>query len=383
MHRREFLISTGAAALAAAGCVHQTRSAGATGAEGWRGYAKGFVIDALGSPIQFNIPQEGLPLRPAVHEAVRASGITAVNLTVNAPPTRDVSAYDATKARIGAWLREVGDHPEVFTLVRTTADISRAKADARLGIILGFQDGLPIEEDLATIGEFHALGVRVIQLTYNVGNKLGAGSLVSNDTGLTALGKEAVAALDHAGIVIDLSHCGARTTRDGVAASSRPVSITHSGCSAIFAHPRNKDDATLRALADRGGVFGIYFMPFLSQSGAPTAEQVVAHVEHALRVCGEDHVGIGTDQGIVPLDVSGDFAARFQQVSAQRSTAGIAAPREDTIPYVPELNTPRKMELLAGRLRARGHSGRVIEKVLGGNWMRLFEDIWRAPFTRR
>lgn len=376
MHRREFLISTGAAALAAAGCVHRVRSAGATGADSWRGYDKGIVIDALGGPIQFNIPQEGLPLRPAVHDAVRSSGITAVNLTVNAPSSRDASAYDATNVRIAAWLSEIGDHPEVFSLVRTTADISRAKADGRLGIILGFQDGLPIEVDLASIAAFHDLGVRIIQLTYNVGNKLGAGSLVSNDTGLTPFGKEAVAAMDHAGIVVDLSHCGARTTLDAIAASTRPVSITHSGCRAIFAHPRNKDDATLRALAARGGVFGVYLMPFLGQSGAPTAERVVAHVEHALKMCGQDHVGIGTDQGIVPLDVSGDFAARFEQVSAQRSAAGIAAPREDTIPYVPELNTPRKMELIAGRLSARGHSDRVIEKVLGGNWMRLFEDIW-------
>ena len=129
MHRREFLISTGAAALAAAGCVHPTTPASATGVEGWRGYGKGIVIDALGGPIQFNIPQEGLPLRPAVHDAVRASGITAVNLTVNAASSRDVSAHDATNARIAAWLKEIGDHPEVFTLVRTTADIGRAKAD--------------------------------------------------------------------------------------------------------------------------------------------------------------------------------------------------------------------------------------------------------------
>jgi membrane dipeptidase len=128
-------------------------------------------------------------------------------------------------------------------------------------------------------------------------------------------------------------------------------------------------------LADRGGVFGVYAMPFLNANGSPTTDDVVAHLEHALDVCGEDHTGIGSDQGIVPLDVSGDFAQRFLQVSAQRTAAGIAAPREDTIPYVPELNTPRRMQRLANRLNQRQHPDRVIEKILGANWLRLLSDV--------
>ena len=134
--------------------------------------------------------------------------------------------------------------------------------------------------------------------------------------------------------------------------------------------------AEMLKLAENGGVVGIYLMPFLNPSGPPSAAHVLAHIEHALDVCGEDHVGIGSDQGIVPLDVGGAFTARFEEVSRQRTAAGIAAPREDTIPYVPDLNHPRRLETIADHMSARGHASRVIEKVLGANFMRLFEEVW-------
>jgi len=342
----------------------------------WPGYDDAFVIDALASPIQFNIPQESLPLRPAALDAVRASGITGVNLTVNVSSGGTGDAYDDTMARIEAWRREIAAHPGHFVNARFAADLRLAKRSGRLGIVFGFQDTVPFGDDLARLDAFQRAGVRIVQLTYNVQNLVGSGSLVPDDGGLTDFGREVVARLDELRVLVDLSHCGPRTTLEGIRASTRPVSITHSGCSAIFRHPRSKDDETLRLLADRGGVLGIYLMPFLNAEGAPTAADVIAHVEHALQVCGEDHVGIGSDQGIVPLDVGGDFQALFDAVSARRQAAGIAAPREDTIPYVPELNVPRRMELIADGLSANGHGSRVIEKVLGTNWMRLFEEVW-------
>jgi membrane dipeptidase len=235
---------------------------------------------------------------------------------------------------------------------------------------------VPFEEDLGRLNDFYADGLRIVQLTYNVENRIGVGCLSPNDTGLTALGIEAVARMDELGILVDLSHCGAQTTTDGIQAATGPVSITHSGCNTVYRHPRSKDDATMRLLADRGGVFGVYLMPFLSASGPPTAVDVLTHLEHALDVCGEDHVGIGSDQGIMPLDVSGDFQAAFDAVSAQRSAAGIAAPREDTIPYVPDLNHPRRLETIGEMMSTRGHTAAVIDKVLGENFTRLFSEVW-------
>jgi len=369
--RRRFLRVAGAAALGpvmGAGC-RAVR-------DEWRGYDDTVVIDALGGPIQFNIPQQTLPLDEATLGHVRRSGITAVNLTTNARASEGHSAYEATRVTLEAWTREAERHPGVLTTVRSVAEIRGAKASGRLGLVFGFQDAVPVEDDLSRLDEFHGRGVRIVQLTYNVENRVGTGCLAPHDGGLTELGLEAVGRMDELGMLVDLSHCGPRTTRDGIEASARPVAITHSGCKAIFDHPRSKDDDTLRRMAERGGVMGIYLMPFLNSEGPPQAEDVIAHIEHALDVCGEDHVGIGTDQGIVPLDVSGDFPERFREVSARRAAEGIAAPREDTIPYVPELNHPRRIETIAGLLASRGHPSRVIEKVVGLNMMRLFEEVW-------
>lgn len=377
MNRREFVRLAGGGAIAPEllRSVEWDRLTGTRSQPPWPGYDEAFVVDALAGPIQFNIPQGSLPLGDNALDHVRRSGITAVNLTVNASASDAGSAFDNTRNRIADWTREIEAHPASLAGVRAVADLRDAKARQRLGLILGFQDTVPVEDDLGRIDEFYDLGVRIIQLTYNIANKIGSGCLAPDDGGLSELGVEAVSRMDERRVLIDLSHCGPRTTLDGIRASERPVSITHSGCTAVFDHPRNKDDATLRLLAERGGVVGIYLMPFLNPSGPPSSAHVLAHIGHALNVCGEDHVGIGSDQGIVPLDVSGDFAARFEAVSQQRAAAGIAAPREDTIPYVPDLNHPRRLETIADRMAARGHPSRVIEKVLGANFMRLFEEV--------
>lgn len=342
----------------------------------WPGYDDAVVVDALAGPIQFNIPQQSLPLDASALEAVRRSGITAVNLTVNARATDQVSAWEATRAKMSSWTREVDAHPDVFALARSVDEIRGAGEAGRLALVYGFQDGVPFEDDLGRLDELYEAGLRIVQPTYNVRNRLGSGCLAPDDEGLTELGREAVARMETLGILLDLSHCGPRTTLDGIDAASGPVSITHTGCKAVFDHPRSKDDETLRLVAEGGGVVGIYLMPFLNAEGAPTAEDVLRHIEYALDVCGEDHVGIGSDQGIVPLDVSGDFRERFDAVSADRAAAGIAAPREDTIPYVPQLNHPRRLEAIAGLMAERGHPHRLIEKVLGANFMRLFGEVW-------
>ena len=378
MERRDFVRLAGTAALTPglATTIDWDRFGGVRHSPLWPGYGDAIVVDALAGPIQFNIPQEGLPLSNAALNAVRGSGITAVNITVNARPTENQSALEATAAKMEAWMAEAERSSDVLSVATTVGDIRAAKGSGRLGLVFGFQDGVPFEDDLDRLDRFYEMGLRIVQPTYNVQNKIGTGCLAPNDSGLTDLGREAVARMEALGILLDFSHCGPQTTIDGIRAATGPVSITHSGCKAVFDHPRSKDDATMRETADGGGVFGVYLMPFLNPAGPPTASDFMDHIDHALDVCGEDHVGIGSDQGIVPLDVSGDFPSQFDAVSAQRSAAGIAAPREDTVPYVPDLNTPRRMETIADIMAARGHADRVIEKVLGTNFVRLFGEVW-------
>jgi membrane dipeptidase len=339
----------------------------------WPGYDDAMVIDFLGSPGYFNYP-ENPPLDEPMVENARSSGITAMNVTVSAGNTT------STLARMSPWFANVERWPGVFRMVRSVDQLRDAKDTGRVGIVLGFQDTTPYEGDLARIGIFHDLGVRVVQLTYNVRNLVGDGCLEPGNAGLSRYGHEVVERLNELGSLVDLSHCGQRTTAEGIRASSAPVGITHTGCNAVERHPRSKDDAELRSAAEGGGVVGIYLMPFLTPGRVPTTDDVVAHIEHALNVCGEDHVGIGSDLSITPIDGSDDYWAKHREFVSRRIAAGIAAPAEDpdVLFTVPELNSHRRMELIADALASRGHPDRVVEKVIGGNWVRLCGEVWRG-----
>ena len=214
--------------------------------------------------------------------------------------------------------------------------------------------------------------------TYNRRNLIGDGCLEPANAGLSLFGRELVGRLNEKRVLIDLSHCGDRTTLESIELSQQPVSITHTGCRAITDLPRNKTDEQLRKLADKGGVVGIYFMPYLRTSGQPMAEDVIRHLEHALQICGEDHVGIGTDGTISPVKVTPEYRKAFAEEMAERRKRGIAAPgeRADAFTFVPDLNTPRRFETLAWLLSKRGHSDSQIAKILGGNFERLFREIW-------
>jgi membrane dipeptidase len=338
----------------------------------WPGYDAAIVVDFLASPGYFNYPENPPLDDEMVGNAVR-SGITAVNVTVSS------GGFASTAARIAEWMATLERFPEALRQVRTVDQLRAAKAEGRLGLVLGFQDTTPYEGSLDAIGVFHDFGVRVVQLTYNVRNLVGDGCLEPGNAGLSNYGRAVVERLDELGTIVDLSHCGKRTTAEGILASSGPVAITHSGCNAVARHPRSKDDEELRALAERGGVIGIYLMPFLTPGRVPTEADVVAHIEHALDVCGEDHVGIGSDLSSTPIDGSDEYWAKHREFVAGRIERGIAAPAEDpdVLFTVPDLNSHRRMELIADALAARRHSDRVIEKVIGANWLRLCREVWR------
>jgi membrane dipeptidase len=153
--------------------------------------------------------------------------------------------------------------------------------------------------------------------------------------------------------------------------------MTHAGCAALHVHPRNKTDEQLRALAAKGGVVGIYDLPYLTPSPRqPTVDDYMAHLAHALEIAGEDHVGIGSDVDIAPLDTSPTGMADIERELKERRAAGLSAPEEDRPPYVLGLNTPRRLEIIADRLLKRGYSAGATEKVLGTNFARVFTQIW-------
>jgi membrane dipeptidase len=366
--RRELLTAAAAIPL-----LPGTRS---VGRQSWPGYARATVIDCLASPGPFNTPERtGAPLTQEMVANAKASGISAVNLTVSGGGRGHLS-FDQTMVELGYWERELAAHPDALLKVRAVADIATARQSDRLGLIYGFQDAVMLEGDPTRLDLFHRFGVKIVQLTYNVRNLLGDGCLEPDDAGLSRHGRDVVARMNELGMVVDLSHCGTRTTDTAIAASTRPVAITHSGCKAVYDHPRSKSDATLKRMADAGGVIGIYMMPFINAVGQPTGDDLIRQIEHAVTVCGEDHVGIGSDLSITPHRVTPEYAERHRRFVEERKRAGISAPREDDFLFIADLNTPRRLEQIATRLSARRHSDARIEKIIGANFLRLFATVW-------
>lgn len=344
------------------------------------------IIDALGGIGNPNVDMNRDPdapppppeaIDPRALQDAKDSGMNAFNVTLGyvAGP---MEPFEHSVKEIAWWDARIAANRQHLIKVRTAEDILEAQRSSRLGVIYGFQNAAMMGDDAKRVEIFERLGVRVIQLTYNVANQLGDGSMAPENRGLTDFGREVVSELNANNVLVDLSHSGEQTCLDALDASSRPIAITHSGCRALADLPRNKTDEELRLLADKGGVIGIYFMPFLKVGTQPFAEEVVAHIEHAVNVCGEDHVGIGTDGPVTAIDDMPAYRERIREEIARRRAMGISATGEtdDIVPFIPDLKGPDQFRKLAGMLSTRGYSDDRIDKIFGLNFLTLMDEIW-------
>jgi membrane dipeptidase len=314
---------------------------------------------------------------PRILRDARAAGLDAINVTLGYV-AGEGDPFERTVAEIGVWDWRIRSQAADLIRVLTADDILRAKRERKIGIVYGVQNGAMVGEHAERIDIFADLGLRVVQLTYNPENRLGGGAVAPARTPLTPLGREVIARCNARRLMVDLSHSGFRTCFEAAHASTRPISINHTGCRALNDVPRNKTDEELRAVAQRGGFIGIYFMPFLARDSRATAEDVVAHIDHAVNVCGEDHVGIGTDGGTTGIDDLAAYRGFVREQIENRRKAGIGAPGEnaDTLPVVLDLMGPGQFDKLAGLLARRGYSGRRIDKILGLNFLAFAREIW-------
>lgn len=394
MNRRNLLQYT-AAGLVAMPLYMSGASSAFAGAKTWPGLKNAVVINNLGGISNPNLwlkpkalkkdsdnpvsDERRRTLDPRALQDAHASGTTAVNVTIGyvAGP---MDPFEHSVKEVASWNGLIKNHSDDLLKVESAADILRAKKEGKIGIIMGFQNSAMMGDNAERAGIFAGLGVKVIQLTYNVRNQIGDGSMVPENNGLTKFGHEVVEQLNASKTLIDLSHSGEQTCLDAIKASKGPISINHTGCRALANMPRNKSDQELRNLAEKGGMVGIYFMPFLKEDSFPNAMDVVHHIEHAINICGEDQVGIGTDGGTTGIDDMEAYRAVIVKEVERRVKAGIAAKGEKpgVVPFIPDLSGPTQFQKLADMLYSRGHSSGRIEKILGGNFLRLKRDVWGA-----
>ena len=253
--------------------------------------------------------------------------------------------------------------------VRSVEDIHEAKSQRLAGMIFGFQDTGPINGNLRMLAVYHALGVRIIQLTYNDENAVGCGCMAPEDKGLTPFGREVVAEMNRLGMLVDLSHCGHKTTMDAIEVSKGPVAFTHANPLALAKSPRNKPDEAFKALAAKGGVAGAVLLPaWLTHHGQASLEDYLNAIDYLVKLIGIEHVGLGTDfmeeipAEIMATALKGISPENLQQFYGSNIVKGFESAAE--FPKVTE------------GLLARGYSPEDVKKIIGGNWLRLYEKVW-------
>lgn len=357
MRRRDFLADL---VLAGSGLAFAPRAAFATPAQ-----ARAPVIDGLGE-VRISYP------RPLLEE-ILSSGLNAAAVTVGNPALQGHTAWDDTAAESAAYDAHIAAHPDLLAKALDSGEVAAAASRGVIALIYYTQNATPIGDDIDNVERLRDLGVRIVQLTYNSRNLLGDGCLERTNAGLSNFGLEVVERLEDLRMLVDVSHCGEATTLDGIRHARKPVAITHSGCKEVFDHPRAKSDGVLRHLADRGGVIGIYQInPYLGPRERNTLDAYMAHIDHAIQVAGVEHVGIGSDREYKTIP---DTAEERQKLADELSRLRPITAAEVQWPFfLSELNHPRRMETIRDALLQRGKSASDVEKLMGGNFQRLFRE---------
>ena len=242
---------------------------------------------------------------------------------------------------LGYFFREVEEFGADILIAHSASDIERAHAENRLAAILAVENSDALEKSPHVLPLLHRLGVRAMTLTHSTRSWAGDGCEVEGGSGLTGFGRRLVEQLNELCIVVDVSHLNEPGFWDVIKMTDAPFMATHSCCRALCEHPRNLRDEQLKALAEKGGVVGITFVPFFVSSTEATLADLLDHIEHAVSVAGIDHVGLGSD-----FDGGGDLLTDATQLP--EITAGLAG---------------------------RNYTEADIRKILGGIHLRLLRQI--------
>jgi membrane dipeptidase len=265
--------------------------------------------------------------------------------------------------------------------VLRAADIRAAQEAGKTGLIMGWQNLWPIELNLDRLAGFHALGLRVAQLTYNDANFVADGCGEERNGGLTVFGRKVVPELNRLGIAIDLSHCSERTTQETAGLSSQPVFLTHANAKSVDARLRNKTDESIRAVAATGGVIGCSVHGFMNWSGdpsqPPSLDNFVKHVKYVADLVGPERIGIGNDFACVQNVAEVDRILTLSKNYREAAGVFIEAFGNDLANRYPkETPTPREFPRILEVLDRGGFTAAEIDGIAGGNFLRAFGKVW-------
>ncbi len=306
---------------------------------------------------------------PSLIREMLASGMDSITVTLCDPKPTGAEALEVAVDGLLERERYLEAHPDLFVKARSVADVDEAVESRRLAVFYLFQNTEQFGDDPGRIDMFYRLGLRSAQLTYNARNRAGSGCEAPEDPGVTAFGRRLIDRMNEVGMLVDLSHAGMRTMAEAIRHSGAPVVVSHTGCAAVHAHVRNTTDANLRLLADHGGVVGIcQIRPFLTEKKSDNLHAYFDHIEHAVRVAGVEHVAIGSDRDHRRIEMTPAYVAELDA-----ELGGVAA---SALPYFLEgLNGPRRMETIWDGLVERGFSEDEVERIMGRNLYRLYEEV--------
>ncbi|MFQ5705136.1 MAG: dipeptidase [Gemmatimonadales bacterium] len=324
---------------------------------------RALIMDAMGElrPIY----------EPALVREMLASGMDSITVTLCDPKVQGAKALELAVDGLMEYDRYLAGHPDLFVKATSVADVDEARRSERLAVFYLYQNATQFGDDLDRVDMFYRLGLRSCQITYNERNLFGVGCRAQGDDGgLTEFGRDLVDRMNSLGMLVDLSHANMRTMADTIEHSRMPVTISHTGCDAVHAHVRNTTDENVRRLAEHGGVVGIcQLRPFLTFERENNLHAYFDHIDHAVKVAGIEHVCIGSDRDHRVIEMTPEYVA---ELKAEEGSQVI----NSELPYfIAELNGPRRMEVVWDGLAERGYSEDEIEKIMGLNLYRLYQEV--------
>jgi membrane dipeptidase len=274
-------------------------------------------------------------------------------------------------------------HPDIVIATKAE-DIQSAKKNNRAALILASQCGDFIGNKLHRVEAFYRLGLRMLILAYSTTNRLCDGCLDRTDGGLTAFGQLVVDECNRLGLLLDCSHLGRRASLEIIERSQQPVVFSHSGAKALAENPRNIDDQQIKACAAKGGVIGLSpWGPMVLKKGRtrrPTLDDFIEHIDHAAQLLGSvDNIGIGTDMslGTYPDNSFDPWGEPVYKDVTGAYDKNISANIRSPLRMVDGFSNYAEVLNFIDRLKKRGHRDADVRKILGGNYLRVFKQVWK------